>query len=126
MRGPLPAPIDERTRREVESRTLSLLAGREGVQTLEILPPAGQGAERPFEVVGVPLPAGFQVLEVSSRQLGAALLDPDYGPQRRMVVRTSVLVTNLGVHFKLGRENALAWVTTDFITLTWASRCRAA
>jgi len=29
-----------------------------------------------------------------------------------MYVRTSVLVTNLGVHFKLGRENALAWVTT--------------
>ncbi|MDO8756359.1 MAG: MG2 domain-containing protein, partial [Polaromonas sp.] len=29
-----------------------------------------------------------------------------------MVVRTSALVTNLGVHFKLGRENALAWVTT--------------
>ena len=29
-----------------------------------------------------------------------------------MYVRTSALVTNLGVHFKLGRENALAWVTT--------------
>jgi hypothetical protein len=29
-----------------------------------------------------------------------------------MFVRTSALVTNLGVHFKLGRENALAWVTT--------------
>jgi hypothetical protein len=29
-----------------------------------------------------------------------------------MYVRTSALVTNLGVHFKLGRENAVAWVTT--------------
>jgi uncharacterized protein YfaS (alpha-2-macroglobulin family) len=29
-----------------------------------------------------------------------------------MVVRTSALVTNLAVHFKLGRENSLAWVTT--------------
>ncbi|MBS0610809.1 MAG: alpha-2-macroglobulin, partial [Proteobacteria bacterium] len=29
-----------------------------------------------------------------------------------MVVRTGALVTNLGVHFKLGRENAVAWVTT--------------
>ena len=29
-----------------------------------------------------------------------------------MYVRTSALVTNIGVHFKLGRENALAWVTT--------------
>jgi uncharacterized protein YfaS (alpha-2-macroglobulin family) len=29
-----------------------------------------------------------------------------------MYVRTSALVTNLGVHFKLGRENSMAWVTT--------------
>ncbi|HET7794471.1 MAG TPA: MG2 domain-containing protein [Rhizobacter sp.] len=29
-----------------------------------------------------------------------------------MFVRTGVLVTNLGVHFKLGRENSLVWVTT--------------
>lgn len=29
-----------------------------------------------------------------------------------MYVRTSALVTNLSVHFKLGRENAAAWVTT--------------
>ena len=44
--------------------------------------------------------------------LGAALLDERHGTPRTMVVRTSALVTNLGVHFKLGRENALAWVTT--------------
>ena len=29
-----------------------------------------------------------------------------------MYVRTGVLVTNLGVHFKLGRENSVVWVTT--------------
>jgi hypothetical protein len=29
-----------------------------------------------------------------------------------MYVRTGVLVTNLGVHFKQGRENAVVWVTT--------------
>ena len=29
-----------------------------------------------------------------------------------MVVRSSALVTNLGVHFKLGRENAMAFVTS--------------
>jgi uncharacterized protein YfaS (alpha-2-macroglobulin family) len=29
-----------------------------------------------------------------------------------MFVRTGVLVTNLGVHFKLGRENSVVWVTT--------------
>jgi uncharacterized protein YfaS (alpha-2-macroglobulin family) len=52
------------------------------------------------------------VLEIASRRLGHALLDEGYGEQRAMVVRTGVLVTNLAVHFKLGRENALAWVTT--------------
>jgi uncharacterized protein YfaS (alpha-2-macroglobulin family) len=35
-----------------------------------------------------------------------------HGDGAHDVVRTSALVTNLGVHFKLGRENALAWVTT--------------
>ncbi len=44
--------------------------------------------------------------------LGASLLDARHGAARTMYVRTSALVTNLGVHFKLGRENALAWVTT--------------
>ena len=29
-----------------------------------------------------------------------------------MYVRTGVLVTNLGVHFKRGRENSVVWVTT--------------
>ena len=59
-----------------------------------------------------PLPAGFHVLELASQRLGQSLLNDKYGAQRTMVVRTSALVTNLGVHFKLGRENALAWVTT--------------
>jgi hypothetical protein len=63
-------------------------------------------------VVGIPLAAGFHVVEIASPMLGAALLDERHGTPRTMVVRTSALVTNLGVHFKLGRENALAWVTT--------------
>ena len=29
-----------------------------------------------------------------------------------MYVRTTALATNLAVHFKLGRENSVAWVTT--------------
>ena len=52
------------------------------------------------------------MLELASPRLGQSLLDAQYGASRSMVVRTSALVTNLGVHFKLGRENALAWVTT--------------
>ncbi len=110
---PTPKQIEEDMENMVEARVLSLLAGKSGVQTVEV--PAGEAAEagqRPFEVVGVPLQPGFQVLELASDELGRSLLDEDYGAQRRMVVRTSVLVTNLGVHFKLGREGALAWVTT--------------
>ena len=40
--------------------------------------------------------------------LGQSLLDK----RAPMYVRTGVLVTNLGVHFKLGRENSVVWVTT--------------
>ena len=108
---PLPAPVNDETKDNVESRTLSLLAGRQDVKTIDLPPPPG-GGERPFEVVGIPLAPGFHVLELASQRLGQSLLDGKYGAQRTMVVRTSALVTNLGVHFKLGREGALAWVTT--------------
>ena len=115
VRQPLPAPIDEASKEWVESRMLSLLGGQPGVKTIAVPPPPGQGggaAERPFEVVGIPLTPGFHVLELASQRLGQSLLDDKYGASRTMVVRTSALVTNLGVHFKLGRENALAWVTS--------------
>ncbi len=108
---PLPAPVNDETKDNVESRTLSLLAGRQDVKTIDLPPPPG-GGERPFEVVGIPLAPGFHVLELASQRLGQSLLDGKYGAHRTMVVRTSALVTNLGVHFKLGREGALAWVTT--------------
>ncbi|MEP6942615.1 MAG: alpha-2-macroglobulin family protein [Betaproteobacteria bacterium] len=63
---------------------------------------------RAFEVVGIPLPKpGFYVVELASPKLGAALL----AQKRPYYVRSSALVTNLGVHFKLGRESSLAWVT---------------
>ncbi len=110
VKGPLPAVLDSE-RDYVQTRMVSLLAGQTGVKTLELPKPAG-GDPRPFEVVGIPLPAGFHVVEIASQRLGAALLDERHGAGRTMVVRTSALVTNLGVHFKLGRENALAWVTS--------------
>ena len=115
VRQKLPPPVNEQTREMVESRTISLLGGQQGVKTIDLPPPPNQGggaAERPFEVVGIPLTPGFHVLELASPRLGQSLLDAQYGASRSMVVRTSALVTNLGVHFKLGRENALAWVTT--------------
>ena len=63
----------------------------------------------PFEVIGIPMPQpGFHVVEAESPRLGAALLDRD----APVYVRTSVLVTNLGVHFKLGAANSAVWVTT--------------
>jgi len=63
---------------------------------------------RPFEVVGIPLPErGFYVVELESRRLGLALL----GRDQPRFVSTAVLVTNLSVHFKWGRESSRVWVT---------------
>ncbi|MFT4242600.1 MAG: MG2 domain-containing protein [Acidovorax sp.] len=108
--GPLPEVLDD-NKHYVQSRMLSLLAGKSGVKTLDLPKPASNDP-RPFEVVGIPLAPGFHVVEIASQRLGASLLDERHGAGRTMFVRTSALVTNLGVHFKLGRENALAWVTT--------------
>ena len=94
-----------------ESRETQLLAKVGNVRKLE-LPKAPEGQSRPFEVVGIPLPVGFHVVEIASQKLGRALLDEKRGANRTMYVRSSALVTNLGVHFKLGRENSAVWVTT--------------
>ncbi|AOJ04414.1 alpha-2-macroglobulin [Burkholderia mayonis] len=94
--------------RQIDIRSLSLLAGEPGVQTLT-LPKADPKALRPFEVVGVPIDKpGFYVLELASPALGRSLL----AKPSKMYVRTAVLVTNLGVHLKQGRENSVVWVTT--------------
>ncbi len=111
VRSPLPQALQDGDQDRVQTRMLSLLQGQRGVTTLELPAPAA-GDPRPFEVVGIPLPPGFSVVEIASPRLGAALLDEAHGAQRTMYVRTTALVTNLGVHFKLGRENAMAWVTT--------------
>ncbi len=111
LKSPIPEPMDVNDRFEVQSRMLSLLQGQTDVKTLDLPQPQGNDP-RPFEVVGIPLEAGFHVLEIASPLLGEALLDERHGAKRTMFVRTSALVTNLGVHFKLGRENSVAWVTT--------------
>lgn len=93
---------------QIDIRSLSMLAKQRGVETLT-LPAADPKALRPFEVVGIPFgKPGFYVVEMRSPTLGASLI----GKNQAMYVRTSVLVTNLGVHFKQGRENSLVWVTT--------------
>ena len=47
------------------------------------------------------------MVELASPKLGAALL----GEPKPFYVRAAVMVTNLSVHFKLGRESSLVWVT---------------
>ncbi|MBS0495093.1 MAG: alpha-2-macroglobulin [Proteobacteria bacterium] len=111
IKGPLPPVLDKEDEDRVQTRMLSLLDGQAGVKKLD-LPQSSKDDPRPFEVVGIPLPPGFSVVEIASPLLGQSLLDERYGTARSMYVRTSALVTNLGVHFKLGRENAVAWVTT--------------
>lgn len=110
VKGELPKVLEPDEKDWVQSRMLSLLAGQGGVKTLNM--PKSQDDPRPFEVVGIPLTPGFHVLEIASQRLGESLLDSRYGANRTMYVRTSALATNLAVHFKLGRESSVAWVTT--------------
>jgi len=100
--------IRRRVDRMVGTREVSLLAKEADARRLD-LPMLAGGDPRPFEVVGIPLPEpGYHVVEIESMRLGEALLDK----RAPMYVRTGALVTNLGVHFKRGRENSVVWVTT--------------
>ena len=101
-------PIKRKVERRVGTREISLLGNDAGARRLD-LPQLAGGDPRPFEVVGLPLAEpGYHVVEIESLRLGQSLLDK----RAPMYVRTGVLVTNLGVHFKLGRENSVVWVTT--------------
>ena len=100
--------VKRRVERSVGTREVSLLAREPGTARLD-LPQLAGGDPRPFEVVGLPLAEpGYHVVEIESLRLGQSLLDK----RAPMFVRTGVLVTNLGVHFKLGRENSVVWVTS--------------
>jgi hypothetical protein len=100
--------VKRRVERRVGTREVSLLAADTGASRLD-LPQLAGGEPRPFEVVGIPLAQpGYHVVEIESLRLGQSLLDK----RSPMFVRTGVLVTNLGLHFKHGRENSVVWVTT--------------
>jgi uncharacterized protein YfaS (alpha-2-macroglobulin family) len=104
---PQPKPQD----RDIDVRSLSLLVGQSAAQamTVPVGPDSKTATARPFEVVGIPIQTpGFYVLELASGALGRSLL----AENKAMFVRTAVLVTNLGVHFKQGRDNSLVWVTS--------------
>lgn len=107
----LPAPRDGDDR-YIDTRAVSLLHHRSDAQPLALPAQAfEQDKNREARVIGIALPQpGFHVLELQSPVLGAALLDPHVQP-RSMFVRTSALVTDLGVHFKGGAANSLVWVT---------------
>ena len=88
------------------SRERSMLTWDQEIKEFKVPKPSGSKA---FEVVGIPFKdPGFYLVELESTLLGQALL----APPKPMYVSTSVLVTNLSVHFKWGRESSLAWVTT--------------
>ena len=83
----------------------SIFTPRDAREAIGVPKPLGA---RAFEVVGIPLPApGFYVVELASPRLGAALFET----RKPYYVHAAALVTNLGVHLKLGRESSLVWVT---------------
>jgi uncharacterized protein YfaS (alpha-2-macroglobulin family) len=88
------------------AREISFLAKRAGVNKQDLPKPGGSSE---FEVVGIPLTKpGYHIVEIESQLLGNALL----ATPKPMYVRTAALVTNLAVHLKVGKDNALVWVTS--------------
>jgi uncharacterized protein YfaS (alpha-2-macroglobulin family) len=88
------------------SRDKSVFGFGSGAKEFSVPKPT---AGRAFEVVGIPLKKpGLYIVELESTILGNSLL----GSPGPMYVPTAVLVTNLSVHFKWGRESSLVWVTS--------------
>jgi alpha-2-macroglobulin len=102
------AEYDEKRERWIVKRNSHAISMfRPGDEKASLAVPKPNG-EKAFEVVGIPLPdPGFYVVELASPKLGQAL----NGNEKPYYARTTVLVTNLSVHFKLGREASLVWVT---------------
>ncbi|MES2353616.1 MAG: MG2 domain-containing protein [Pseudomonadota bacterium] len=83
----------------------SIFTNEKEIKHIQVPKPLG---EKAFEIVGIPLPQhAFHIVELASPRLGAALLDKD----APFYARTSVLVTNLVAHVKIGRESSAVWVT---------------
>ncbi|MET0383278.1 MAG: MG2 domain-containing protein, partial [Burkholderiaceae bacterium] len=100
-----PAPFDPNV---IQAREVSLLNKAPNVRDVK-LPADFRTEPHPFEVIGIALPRpGYHVVEIESPRLGQSLLDR----AAPMYVRTSVLVTNLGVHFKWAPVNSGVWVTS--------------
>ncbi len=85
--------------------SVSVFGSGDTTTAFTITKPEGR---RPEEVIGIPLgQPGLYVVELSSRELGAAML----GAGETRYVATAALVTDLAVDFFWGRESSLVWVT---------------
>lgn len=74
-------------------------------KSLQIAKPHG---EKDFEVIGIPLPeTGLYTYEMESPRLGRALT----AEEKSFFVRSTALVTHLGVHLKYTENEAFVWVT---------------
>ncbi|MGE0029914.1 MAG: alpha-2-macroglobulin [Steroidobacteraceae bacterium] len=92
-------------REETGDRSVFEGAEPQALKSFTIAKPSGS---RPAEVIGIPLgDPGLYVVEIASPRLGAST----YGREATRYVSTAVLVTNLSVHFKWGREASRVWVT---------------
>src|SRR5436190_3028088 len=92
--------------RDAREGEVSAIAADDASSAFELPRPGG---EKPMEVIGIPLKKpGFYVIELASPRLGQVL----HGEAKPYFVSTTVLVTNLAVHIKHGRERSIVWVTT--------------
>ena len=114
----LPEALDKQGRDDVQSRMVSLLAGSRVSRRWTCRSPS---LSRPVQSAHLrvrlkssafPCHPARTWSRLRRKKLGMSLLDERHGSGCTMFVRTSALVTNLGVRFKLGRDNVLAWVTT--------------
>lgn len=103
----LPEMVAWITKVNEHERDLPLFDEKAQVKKFQV-PMTNQG--KAFEVVGIPLNdgPGLYVVELQSKRLGESLV----GRNKVMYVPTTVLVTDLAVHIKWGRENSVFWVTS--------------
>ncbi|MBC7859915.1 MAG: hypothetical protein H7Z39_14310, partial [Burkholderiaceae bacterium] len=101
--------FEAKHKRNLREGELPILFGKKAAdaKSTPLNLPRADGAKT-FELMGIPLPSpGFYVVEFASQRLGQAL----HAENKPYYAYSSALVTNMGVHFKLGRESSLAWVT---------------
>lgn len=103
-------PLRDRSESDliIDVRSKSVFGSSDDLSKLD-LPGLDDISSPEIELLGIPIAEpGLHIIEIASPELGKSLLDDD----NNMYVRTAVLVTNLAVHIKTGRDDILAWVTS--------------